>query len=454
MARLVTGSLRRYLQASRGRYCLLLPGTELPELYAETFTGLVAELAILLQGEFTPPELVVVYSGTAHAETVGLDAGRSVVVYDQYLGQVLNRLNRLYFEQAPELEVSAYLNKVSAARSLVAGQPKSALRHATLFAALAEHLTASGYEGHDQRRTYTTVAEAFVLAHELTHFAYHSNPPATLLLEDFYLDLISAVIPGNRRSQRPTGKDRTARTRAASTRLVDRQRRLREHGEAAPGLSRADAIKQLSASLPRYLRTFGPMTPALLEECVCDGVAVLITTGWALQQGIRVGDGVLGSFLALHNLRLLRWIDAWTAHRREDAPASAASKNRASGGVVGQTQLRFDLFRYIVDAWLSCMWNGLTPDGILPADGPGRRGGAAGLIDAMIDLNEQYADIIFDHATSSFEVKYAKVIATTDLDSVLRRDPGEDAYDVVRRVCDFPGWRAPTRRAPGTAPTG
>jgi len=37
-----------------------------------------------------------------------------------------------------------------------------------------------------------------------------------------------------------------------------------------------------------------------------------------------------------------------------------------------------------------------------------------------------------------------------DLDSVLLPNPGEDAYDVVRRVCNLPGWHAPARRAPGT----
>ena len=305
----------------------------------------------------------------------------------------------------------------------------------------------------DQRPIYTIAGEVFVLAHELTHFLYHTDPQAMLLLEDYYLELIAAVRPGDRGSPKVTRKNRAARISAATTRLGGRQRLLREQGEAVPRRSGTDAIERFNSSLPGYLSTIAPMTPDLLEECVCDGVAALVSGGWALRNGIRIGDSVLASFLALHNLRLLRWIDTRAAYLRDDAPAGAPVRNDRSEAIVGQTQLRFDLFRYIIDAWLSAMWSHLQPDTILPG-GPRQRGGAAGLIDAMIDLNEQYAEVILDHATSSFEADFAESLATIELDAALRRDPGEDDYDVVRRVCDLPGWRAPTRPPPRSKPAG
>lgn len=442
MSSQVPGSLRRYLQASRGSSCLVVPKSKLPQLYADAFARLVTELGILVQGKITPPELILAYSATAHVETISLNDGGAVVVYDQYLGQVFNRLNRLYFEKAAEPEVSAYLHKLSAARCLVVGDPQAALRHAALFAALNRHLTAaSPWTGH-QRRDYTFVGEVFVLAHELMHFLYRTDRPAALALEDFYIDLVCAVSTRDPGSPQLTGKERAAKIRAAHNRLSDRQRLMRERAEVKNRSSRDRAVKQLSSCLPRYL--LGLMTPHLLEECVCDGIAVLITSGWALRRRIRIGDCALGSFLALHNLRLLRWIDAQAARAGLDGPidAGADGPDDPSEDVIFQTQLRFDLFRDIVVAWLSSMWAGLRPGTILPGRGTADQH-AARLVAAMIDMNEQYSDIIFDHATSSSVAKHEETAASTDLDSALRRNPGEDAYDVVMRVCNLPGWRAP-----------
>ena len=441
--------LHNYLLASRGKYCLQMPGKELPRVYADIFAGLVAEFGIFLQDKFEPPELVCVYSGTAHAETIALDDGRPVIVYDQYLGQILNRLSRLYLEQAPEPEVSAYLSKISAARCLVAGKPGSALRHAALFAGLADNLTTAGHKTDGRRGIYIHVGETFVLAHELVHFLYRSNGSAALLLEDFYLELISAM--GLREPPKwgqLLSDERVTKTRMSLDRFNSRQRLLRERGDLPSGLSRAEIIKQFSKGLPKFMRRYGTITPYLLEECVCDGIAVLITVSRAMQEGIRIGDSVLGAFLALHNLRLLRWIDEIVALPGKGIKDSGGTFFK---GIRGQTQLRFDLFRYIVDAWLCCLWHGFEPDAIFLGNGqPGGRNGAFGLIDAMTDLNEQYAEVIFDHATSSFWIRHEKTARIIDLDSVLRFNPGEDTYDVVRRVCNLPGWHAPQWRGPRT----
>ena len=59
----------------------------------------------------------------------------------------------------------------------------------------AGHVTPADHQALDQRPIYTIAGEVFVLAHELTHFLYHTDPQAMLLLEDYYLELIAAVRP-------------------------------------------------------------------------------------------------------------------------------------------------------------------------------------------------------------------------------------------------------------------
>jgi hypothetical protein len=440
VADLVTGSVQRYLQASRGTRSLLRPQRALTEFYQIAFAGLARELSMVTRRDFKPPDLIVVYSMIAHAETLILD-GRTSIVYDQYLGQIFNRLNRLYFENAGHDEVSAYMSKLWATRCLAAGRPRAGLGHAFIYAALAKHLRASGHDSDDQRRAYGMTGEAFVLAHELVHVLYHSDEAAARLLESYCLDLVTALRGSARGSPvSQMTEEAAARLRAATETLGRRQQLLNRTVGAQPSQSRAEAISQFIAYMSDSYtelgqdKPFGQATPEVLEECVCDAVALMITVGWSRRAlGDRLRDSFLAAFLALHNLRLMRWIDREVAVKEHQRGYNASAAAESF-----ETQLRFHFFRELAEAWLEAMWQRRDTSSNVDEDET-----PAAVVADMIFLNDQYSEIIFDYAlgnTSRYEDIVAEVARETSysIETGPLLKPGEDAFDAVRRVCNLP----------------
>ena len=116
-------------------------------------------------------ELEVIYSTNKTAELLHLN-DRHFLVYDQYLGQVFNMMNRLFFNATEPQESLAYSYKIFAEELQLEGRPDVALIFAMSYLKLLEE--SSTYKTDvdvTKRVNYTAIQETFILVHELFHFS-------------------------------------------------------------------------------------------------------------------------------------------------------------------------------------------------------------------------------------------------------------------------------------------
>ena len=129
--------IEEFIEATRGPRVQVRVLPQQAALYQSMFRWVTRRLDSMIGSGQPADRLLVVYSHAGQAETVSLDGGRTVI-YDQYLGQIMNRLNRLLFENAPVTEVDAYLCKLFALRFLAAGRQREALEYAYVHFAWSE----------------------------------------------------------------------------------------------------------------------------------------------------------------------------------------------------------------------------------------------------------------------------------------------------------------------------
>lgn len=415
--------IARYLTVTRGGHSLNSTLPQLVAAYKETFDRLIEILGAIFLVEIKPPPFVAVYSGIGHAETVLL-RGQEHMVYDQYLGQTLNRLNRLFFEDANPNEVNAYLHKVYAARSLVSGKPGRALEHTVAHSMLATRLTrADGGGTFKMRAAYTYWQESFVIAHELAHYIFRAYPRAAYAFQQYCLGIVGL----------PEGLDDEAMTAqiAALTerRDISRSRDVGPESDELPArLPRLYAMEGLAGAFG--LDESDPQTTAqVLEECICDAAAVLAV---AVLSSLELGDAICAALLGLHHLRLIRMVDAEIAKSPEEN-ASTSPLPR----VVGETQYRFTFFRSLVTALRRSEWRAL-PDNALNVKVDFLNVGSLAL--SLSELNDRY-DMIIGINSSAIAQTYPQlheaIQSSADVHTLL--EDGEDAHDAVRRICNLPG---------------
>lgn len=121
------------------------------------------------------PELFVTYSSERRCELVRI-AGKLYLVYDQYLGQSFNRLNRIQFaKHRPDQLSMAYACKFVAERLVTL----NAIAPAAFFGLMSREFEQNAHEkgspfesiGEDEGLRHQMIAaqEMFVMAHELAH---------------------------------------------------------------------------------------------------------------------------------------------------------------------------------------------------------------------------------------------------------------------------------------------
>ena len=414
-----------YLAATRGSASLTAAQPQLIAAYRQTFTRLVKILGAIFLVDIEPPPLAVVYSPIAHAETLVV-RGQAHLVYDQYLGQILNRLNRLFFEDAGDNEVAAYLHKIYAARSLAGGRPDRALEHAIAFGVLAHHLTPSGdQEGTLIRRLYTAWQETFVIAHELVHYIFRKYPRAAYTFQRYCLELVAIV------SSQLEHKDTLAQIAAVSETLVESRSRDDGPESVEPPARLPDLFAFDMAVMGKSfgVDTFDPSTNAtVLEECICDAAALLASSMIPIVDK-HVVDATCAAFLGLHHLRLIRMIDAAIAEsERED-------KDTPVSRIVAETQYRFSFFRDIADVWNQATWSTLPTDAMRMV-ATFLDGGSLRI--SLVGVNDRYDSLTMgsDHIAVNYRELSDKLRASGDIYELI--EEGEDAHDAVRRICDLP----------------
>lgn len=128
------------------------------------------------------PTLFVTYSADRKCELITLGS-QNYLVYDQYLGQSFNRLNRIQFATHSAAALSqAYACKFIAERLLCLGLPAPAAFFALASRGLEEDAHAKGNpfavptEIESVRVCLTGAQELFVMAHELAHHRWSLDP--------------------------------------------------------------------------------------------------------------------------------------------------------------------------------------------------------------------------------------------------------------------------------------
>jgi hypothetical protein len=256
----------RYIAATRVNH----PGRILTDLYYKHYFPPIEALATMLG---VAVQLRVVYSSTRRAEnvTIGNDHW---LVYDQYMGQTLNILNRIFLEAEGEGAGIAYSHKILAEHLLEIGRKPEALFCARVYDSERHALGPKGGTKSlpqlEFRSLFTETQERFYLVHEMGHRVYILEHPscvivrqrATELLAERYLESETATFDAvldRFKSGPPAAYHHAA--------LDEIETDMREHFEGQRGISYRSA----------YSKAFE--NPDLHQEVFCDLLAADATAG-------------------------------------------------------------------------------------------------------------------------------------------------------------------------------
>lgn len=139
-------------------------------------------------------KLEITYSRNKTAELLYKNANEKYLIYDQYLGQVFNMLNRLFFNSTEPKASEYYCFKLIAEEFQLRGDSENAIICALTYASEIEKYTSyKNLSNQEDRLNYTLIQESFVIAHELSHFIYKSKrtPEHFELARESIITLIS-----------------------------------------------------------------------------------------------------------------------------------------------------------------------------------------------------------------------------------------------------------------------
>ncbi|MHA6718655.1 hypothetical protein ACX40Y_04300 [Sphingomonas sp. RS6] len=274
------GPAAAYLAATRRQQ----PAFILRDHYGKLFEDLQARLRTF----GATPRFDVTYSSERTCETIR-SGGDQIVIYDQYLGQTFNQLNRLHANAVSPDEARVYAYKVAAEFAQIDGQPRLAASLAIAHVANREAALTHRKDGDLVRRMRIgALQEAYVIAHEAFHtIVEHRVEWRAQMLGDARRDF-----------------------------LTNYYLRAIRHLED----SRHPDIDTIAPMYLRQMELFG-RDDALVEECLCDTLAMAVICPHPDQQAEitqleEVRDAI---FFALRHLRLLALIRHAVREQRNDA---------------------------------------------------------------------------------------------------------------------------------------
>jgi hypothetical protein len=429
-----------YLAATRGLPASRLASSALVSIYQGLFKDLLEEFEHLMGTDLIAPSLRIQYSAGARVETVLID-DENFVVFDQHLGQAFNRLNLFLETDAPPSRVDSYFYKLSALRLLDNGNPNLAIDYAAMYnlshSALGPR-PASTAQQNALRAVSTRIHEAFALSHELAHLAYGISPDyASTIVRTIYEPAVRTE--ANLRESEKADIDMDQYMRDTYQRDVEAawERRYgsidEEQRQAGRKLFqenfRYSAVKVFTSEVEQVFAS-----PALLEECFCDGLATLLVVGWARRRGIGNMSDVLPLVMdGIQHLRLIRAIDVAASSRWDD---------EAADELLATTQPRLSLLRLYM--------GGITFQSLIPS--LASKGGRPDfdivedarhkLIRRLAAVNERYSRIIQDQfyfhysADAKSTVQRIRDSGTSDN---MKRSLGLSTWDTVIWLCNAPG---------------
>lgn len=276
------------------------------------------------------PDVHVVHSPGAQPATFPMKSGNHIV-FDQYIGQVFNRLTRLELRDAPSHVVDAYLLKLRAQQLHISNRDRSAAALLVLshMACTPEEREAALVETDDEllnRSLMTVVQEAFTVGHEVMHLVL-GYPDLRARYEDFFLEVRDVA---RERMKIALGPEAEA-SYEADLEAIRGRRGWTSGPTDAPELSLAalgpDAV--LLAAFDRQ---------DLQTEAVCDLFAALnLRYVLAGQIDMDEIDILATCTLALQHLRLIQHID------QRDSSSGETAREYATQSSARVTLLRTGL---------------------------------------------------------------------------------------------------------------
>lgn len=286
----------KYLEATR----VLKKGPSLEEHYREYYKSICTMINIGSE----LPELKVCYSINRTCEMIEFN-NKEYLIYDQYLGQSLNMLNRLYFNSKVKDEAKAYGYKFLAEKMYAMGRHK----YSTIFA--ISHITlkeeSSSYKTDidiRKRAFYTYVQELFIMYHELAHWMLSKKEFSNLLniKRDFLIESFDGI-------------NNLSPEFFAEGFLNDRHRALFDDGLSFRDfMSNAEFMKFSekfrSEQINNGIKELILERDDIIEECLCDDIALgNLISFFSIRPDIEIKEIVKATFLGLQNLELLSIID-------------------------------------------------------------------------------------------------------------------------------------------------
>jgi hypothetical protein len=281
--------LERYIGATRVNY----PDRILTDLYYQHYFPPIQAMADHLGVQV---RLNVVYSSTRRAEQVTIE-GQNWLVYDQYMGQTMNLLNRILLESEGDRPGLVYIHKILAERLLETGAKPEALFCAKVYD--SERAILKGKHLNDELRSLFTVAqEKFYRYHELGHQVYGLEHFSCATVRDH----VDALLVGKLAFLRDQSPDMIlgafdsgspAAFHGATRQEIERD--IRDQFESESG------IRYRTATLKAF------DNKDLHEELFCDVLAADLTLGsWSnADVGTRVLRAIYAGFYHLQALALV-----------------------------------------------------------------------------------------------------------------------------------------------------
>lgn len=127
------------------------------------------------------PELVVCYSTERTCEFVSINE-KDYIIYDQYLGQSINMLNRIYFNSTDKYDSLTYAYKVLCEICHYSSKIElSKLLYTSYAINKYNHISYKQKKNYVERSKYTYFQEFFVLMHEVAHWLLSKKDKSQLI---------------------------------------------------------------------------------------------------------------------------------------------------------------------------------------------------------------------------------------------------------------------------------
>lgn len=283
----------------------------------EIYQGVISSLNALASRLNLSTEFKIVYSASRRVELIKI-SGTSWIIYDQYMGQTMNLLNRIFIEAQDKQASIIYFHKILAERLLEVGRLEEALHCATIYHNYRKELNPKKLnEG--WRFLLTDIQEAFLLHHEFGHVVF-SKEALFPIVRKHASQIIEDLIKSKQRSVEKIIEDaRNAPPAAIHHQSID---------DFIHDIHKSDpSYNSLISAQVAYLKT-----PETLEEVFCDIFAADLVLNLERKKGrdpVEILRAIYIGFYHMQSIEYLRRFPDLTKDRDWNADTIPQVQARA-----------------------------------------------------------------------------------------------------------------------------